>query len=113
MAIWTIAFNLVTGNIVSPIVYGKTVHLHPAIVLVAIPAGGAIAGALGMFFVVPLAGVIAVLWRPIVTVMAAQAAPSADTAADTAVGPHDGPESGPRPANPPDSTPIERGVTPA
>ena len=39
MAIWTLVFNIVTGNIVSPIVYGKTVHIHPAIVLVAIPAG--------------------------------------------------------------------------
>jgi predicted PurR-regulated permease PerM len=75
MAVWTIVFNLVTGNIVSPIVYGKTVHLHPAVVLVAIPAGGAIAGALGMFFVVPFVGVIAVMWRPIVAVMRAQALP--------------------------------------
>ena len=44
MAIWTIVFNLVTGNIVSPIVYGRTVHIHPAIVLLAIPAGAAVAG---------------------------------------------------------------------
>jgi predicted PurR-regulated permease PerM len=78
MAIWTIVFNIVTGNIVSPIVYGKTVHLHPAVVLVAIPAGAAIAGVLGMFFVVPVVGVIAVLWRPILAVMSAQARPSID-----------------------------------
>ena len=44
MGIWTIVFNLVTGNIVAPLVYGRTVHIHPAIVLVAIPAGAAIAG---------------------------------------------------------------------
>jgi predicted PurR-regulated permease PerM len=78
MAVWTIVFNIVTGNIVSPIVYGKTVHLHPAVVLVAIPAGGAIAGVLGMFFVVPFVGVIAVLWRPIVAVMRSQALPPAE-----------------------------------
>ena len=83
MVIWTIVFNLVTGNIVSPIVYGKTVHLHPAIVLLAIPAGSAIAGILGMFLVVPLLGVIAATWRTVLALMAfraAQSAPTADTA---------------------------------
>jgi putative heme transporter len=72
MAIWTLVFNLVTGNIVSPIVYGKTVHLHPAVVLVAIPAAGAVAGILGMFLVVPLAGVVATTWRTVVRVMGAR-----------------------------------------
>lgn len=69
MFIWTIAFNLVTGNIVAPLVYGKTVHIHPAIVLVAIPAGSAIAGILGMFIVVPALGVVAVSWRTVLRVM--------------------------------------------
>ncbi|MFN8631108.1 MAG: AI-2E family transporter [Chloroflexota bacterium] len=74
MVIWTIAFNLVTGNIVGPLVYGKTVHLHPAVVLVAIPAGSAVAGVLGMFLVVPALGVVAVTWRTVLAVMAARAA---------------------------------------
>ncbi|HEX5827694.1 MAG TPA: AI-2E family transporter [Candidatus Limnocylindrales bacterium] len=71
MVLWTLVFNIVTGNIVSPIVYGRTVHLHPAIVLVAIPAGGAIAGILGMFFVVPLIGVVAVTWRSVLRLIGA------------------------------------------
>ncbi len=57
--VWTVVFNLVTGNIVSPLVYGKTVHLHPAVVLVAIPAGAAFGGILGMFVVVPFIGIVA------------------------------------------------------
>jgi predicted PurR-regulated permease PerM len=69
MAIWTIVFNIVTGNIVSPLVYGRTVHIHPAIVLVAIPAGAAIAGILGMFIVVPVIGVVATTWRTVLGVM--------------------------------------------
>ncbi len=69
MVVWTIVFNVVTGNIVSPLVYGKTVHLHPAVVLVAIPAGGAIAGIAGMFLVVPLIGVVAVTWRTVLAVI--------------------------------------------
>jgi putative heme transporter len=68
MVIWTLVFNLVTGNVVGPLVYGKTVHLHPAVVLVAIPAGTTIAGILGMFLVVPLIGVVAATWRTILSV---------------------------------------------
>lgn len=69
MALWTVVFNLVTGNIVAPLVYGRTVHLHPAVVLVAIPAGGTIAGILGMFVVVPLMGVVAVTWRTVLALI--------------------------------------------
>jgi predicted PurR-regulated permease PerM len=69
MAIWTIAFNLVTGNIVSPLVYGKTVHLHPAVVLVAIPAGSAIGGIMGMFLVVPFLGIVATVWRTVLAII--------------------------------------------
>ncbi|HZW00989.1 MAG TPA: AI-2E family transporter, partial [Candidatus Deferrimicrobium sp.] len=72
MGIWTIVFNLVTGNIVAPVVYGRTVHIHPAIVLLAIPAGAAIAGILGMFVIVPALGVVAVTWRTVLSLMARQ-----------------------------------------
>lgn len=75
MVVWTLVFNIVTGNIVSPLVYGRTVHLHPAIVLVGIPAGAAIAGILGMFMVVPVLGIISATWR---TVLAAMGAPAGD-----------------------------------
>ena len=44
MFTWTMVFNIVQGNVIAPIVYGKTVHIHPAIVLLAIPAGGAVGG---------------------------------------------------------------------
>ena len=58
-------FNIVQGNFVAPLVYGRAVSLHPAIVLMAIPAGGAIAGILGMFLVVPFLGVLAATWRTV------------------------------------------------
>ncbi len=77
MGIWTIVFNIVTGNIVSPIVYGRTVHLHPAIVLVAIPAGGRPSpGILGMFIVVPVLGVVAATWRTVVAIMGMHGTPA-------------------------------------
>ena len=69
MGIWTLVFNIVAGNIVSPLVYGRTVHIHPAIVLVAIPAGAAIAGILGMFLVVPALGIVAATWRTVLALM--------------------------------------------
>ena len=75
MGIWTLVFNIVTGNIVSPIVYGRTVHLHPALVLVGIPAGSAIAGILGMFMVVPVLGIISATWRTVLDVMGSRATP--------------------------------------
>jgi len=75
MGLWTALFNVVAGNIVGPIVYSKTVHIHPAIVLLAIPAGSAIAGILGMFLVVPALGVVAVTWRTVLSAMGARAAP--------------------------------------
>ncbi len=63
MAVFTLVFNIVQGNIVAPLVYGRTVRLHPAVVLVACPAGAAVAGLAGMFLVVPFAGIIAATWR--------------------------------------------------
>ncbi len=63
MAIYTLVMNIVQGNFVAPLVYGKTVSLHPAIVLLAIPAGGQIGGIVGMFLVVPFLGVVAATWR--------------------------------------------------
>ena len=65
MGIFTIVFNIVQGNFVAPIVYSRVVSLHPAVVLVAIPAGSEIAGVVGMFLVVPFLGVVAAVWRTV------------------------------------------------
>jgi putative heme transporter len=69
MAIFTIVFNIVQGNVVAPIVYSRVVSLHPAVILVAIPAGNAIAGIIGMFLVVPFLGVVAAVWRTLLRVL--------------------------------------------
>ena len=65
MFIFTIVFNIVQGNVVQPLVYGKTVNIHPAVVLMAIPAGGAIGGLLGMVIVVPIISIIFHSWRTV------------------------------------------------
>ncbi len=69
MAIFTIVFNIVQGNIVAPLVYSRVVSIHPAVVLVAIPAGNEIAGVIGMFLVVPFLGVVAAVWRTVLLVL--------------------------------------------
>ena len=69
MFIYTIVFNLVQGNIVTPLVYSRAVSLHPAVVLLAIPAGGALAGIAGMFLIVPILAVIQASWRSAVLVL--------------------------------------------
>jgi putative heme transporter len=92
MAIWTLVFNLVQGNIVAPLVYGRTTHIHPAIVLVAIPAGSAIAGIAGMFLAVPVIGVVATTWRTLLSLMGTDlpSSPPADDSPD-AVAPRPAP----------------------
>jgi predicted PurR-regulated permease PerM len=69
MLVWVVVFNIVQGSVIAPIVYGKAVSLHPAIVLIAIPAGGQLAGVLGMFLGVPILGIVATVWRSVLAVM--------------------------------------------
>jgi predicted PurR-regulated permease PerM len=79
MAIFTIVFNIVQGNIVAPVVYSRVVSIHPAVVLVAIPAGNAVAGVIGMFLVVPFLGVVAAVWRTVLRVLDTEPVPILDT----------------------------------
>jgi predicted PurR-regulated permease PerM len=66
MAIVTPIYNIAIGNYVAPLVYGKTVSLHPAVVLMAAPIGAAIGGLVGMFLIVPVIAIIGATWRPVV-----------------------------------------------
>lgn len=69
MAVYTVVFNLVQGSGVAPIVYGKALSLHPAVVLLAVPIGGAVAGILGMFLVVPIVAIISATWRLVIEII--------------------------------------------
>jgi predicted PurR-regulated permease PerM len=63
MLVFTVIFNIVQGNFITPLVYGRSLSLHPAIVLMAIPIGNEIAGVLGMFLIVPVVAMVAATWR--------------------------------------------------
>ena len=82
MGIWTAVFNVVQGSVIAPLVYGRAVSLHPAIVLIVIPAGGELAGVLGMFLAVPLVGIVGAVWRNILAAIGEVPAPASELVVD-------------------------------
>jgi predicted PurR-regulated permease PerM len=50
----------VEGNLLYPLLMGRTVHLHPAVILVALTIGGVLAGIVGVFLAVPVAAVLSI-----------------------------------------------------
>ncbi len=83
MGVYTAVMNVVQGSVIAPLVYGRAVSLHPAVVLVAIPAGGTLAGILGMFLAVPILGIAAGVWRHLLTAMGSEG-PATSAVADPA-----------------------------
>ena len=51
------------GNILQPMIVGKTLDLHPGLVLLAVAAGGSLSGITGAFLAVPVVSVAAVVVR--------------------------------------------------
>ena len=101
MGIFTLVFNIVQGNIVAPLVYGRAVNIHPGVILIAIPAASAVAGIMGMFLVVPVLGVIAATWRAVLFVFGDEpptAAPGASPPSGAEPSAGDSPELDPAPA---------------
>lgn len=70
---FTISFKMVTitvilifilqfleGNIVSPLIVGKSLHMHPLIIILSLFAGGELGGILGMILAVPIVAILKV-----------------------------------------------------
>ena len=55
----TVVINQLEGDILQPLVMGKSLNLHPVAILVALAAGGILAGVPGAFLAVPVAAVAA------------------------------------------------------
>jgi predicted PurR-regulated permease PerM len=51
----------IEGHVLYPLLMGRTVHLHPAAIVVALAAGGILGGIVGVFLAVPTAGIISVV----------------------------------------------------
>lgn len=69
MAIKVLIVNLavqqVEGNLVSPQIMGRTLDLHPMLIVAALLIGGEIGGVLGLVVAVPFVAVVKVTWRHI------------------------------------------------
>lgn len=48
------------GNILSPMIVGKSLHMHPLIIMIALTAGGEVGGILGLILAVPVLVVLKV-----------------------------------------------------
>lgn len=59
VALWALgvvlAVQVLEGHVLQPMIQSRTVHMHPAVVLLAITAGASLAGILGMLLAVPIA----------------------------------------------------------
>jgi len=51
------------GNVLQPILQGRSLALHPAVVILAVTAGSSLAGIIGAFLAVPVTALIAVAYR--------------------------------------------------
>jgi predicted PurR-regulated permease PerM len=53
----------IEGNVLQPIIQGRGFNLHAAVVILAVTAGSSLAGIIGAFLSVPVAALIAVIYR--------------------------------------------------
>ncbi len=73
-----IGVQLVEGNFLQPIIQSRTVDLHPAVILLAVAAGGSLFGILGAYLAVPVTAVVFALVTALAAERASQAADTAD-----------------------------------
>lgn len=81
-----IAINQLEGHIIAPNIIGRTVELPPLAIILALLAGGELAGIPGMMLAVPVAGMLRVLlraFRPTVTAVSSSTTALDDVTAPT------------------------------
>ena len=85
VAVVYIILQVLEGNVLVPIVMRNTIGLSPFVVLVALLAGGAVAGILGAFLALPIAAAVEVVLERLQAreVPVAQESGSATSGADT------------------------------
>jgi predicted PurR-regulated permease PerM len=53
------------NDLLAPFIYGRSLRLHPAVILVALTAGAALGGIVGAFVAVPLTGALGAVWAEV------------------------------------------------
>ncbi|WP_026583770.1 AI-2E family transporter [Bacillus sp. J33] len=56
-----IVLQFIEGNILSPLIVGKSLHMHPLLIMLALLAGGEAGGIWGLIFAVPILAVLKVI----------------------------------------------------
>ncbi|MBX5468940.1 MAG: AI-2E family transporter [Thermoleophilaceae bacterium] len=64
-AIWVIVYQQIENNVIQPVVYRRTVAMHPLIVLTAVLVGGTLLGVLGALLAIPVAAGIQIVARDV------------------------------------------------
>ncbi|MGO4887381.1 AI-2E family transporter [Anaerobacillus sp. MEB173] len=66
MVLMALAVNftiqLIEGNILSPLIVGKSLHMHPVIIMFALILGAEVAGVIGLILSVPIIAIIKVIF---------------------------------------------------
>ncbi|MFN2745123.1 AI-2E family transporter [Bacillus sp. z60-18] len=57
-----LVLQFIEGNILGPLVVGKSLHMHPVVIMLGLLAGGELAGIIGMILAVPVMAVLKVMF---------------------------------------------------
>lgn len=60
--IWMLVSQAVESNIISPLIIGESVNMHPLMIIVLLILGGEIGGFIGMVLAIPVGVIIKVLY---------------------------------------------------
>lgn len=61
LLIYFVIYKLVEDNALTPVIYSRSVQLHPLAIFVAILVGGALLGILGALLAIPIAEIICII----------------------------------------------------
>lgn len=61
------ALQFIEGNVLSPLIVGKSLHMHPVVIIFALLAGGEIGGIIGLIVAVPIVSILKVTILHIIT----------------------------------------------
>jgi predicted PurR-regulated permease PerM len=63
VAIVNFVIQLLEGNVISPQIVGRTLHIHPLFIIFSLLVGGEVAGILGLILAVPFFAVVKVIFQ--------------------------------------------------
>lgn len=61
LLVYFLVYQQIENNLLQPLVYGRSVHLHPLVVFLAVLIGGQLFGILGALLAIPIAEIIRIL----------------------------------------------------